>query len=57
MALLNYEDWKNQIGLVENKNDILILTEESHGRDARDVIEDHLKQIYNDYVSQHQGGE
>lgn len=56
MTILSYDEWKTQVGIIENKDDILHLTEEAHGKDAREVIEEFLKQMYNNYLAQQQGG-
>ena len=55
MTVLSYDEWKAQVGIVENKQDILHLTEQAHGKDAREVVEEYLQKMYNDYVSQTQG--
>ena len=52
MTILNYEEWKTQIGIKDHKNDILHLTEQAHGTDAKDTIEEYLKTLYNVYVAE-----
>jgi hypothetical protein len=55
MTPLNYDEWKADKGIVENNDAILHLTEQSHGRDVREVIDEFLIQQYEKYVSQFTG--
>jgi hypothetical protein len=57
MSVLTYEEWKSQVGIIENKEDILHITEENHGKDVREVIDEMLQQLYNNYLTQQYGGE
>lgn len=52
MTILNYEEWKIQVGINDHKNDILHLTEQAHGIDTRTVIDEYLKNLYDIYVAE-----